>query len=70
MQRRYIIRLYITLYFAAKFNNNLCFYVNYRKFIAIIKRNHYLNFFIEKFLIKIINYKFLTKCKKLTRFNL
>ena len=58
-----------SIFFAAKVNEKLCFCVNYRKLNAIIKKNRYLIFFIEKIFVKVMNYKYLTKLNIIAVFN-
>ena len=55
--------------FVIKFNKFLKFYVNYRKFNVITKRNNYLIFLIEKTLIKVIDYKYIFKLNIIFVFN-
>ena len=55
--------------FVIKFNKKLRFYINYRKLNALIKRNRYFIFLIEKTLIPIISCKYLTKLNIIVAFN-
>ena len=55
--------------FVIKFNDNLRFCVDYRKFNVIIKRNRYFIFLIEKTLTKIIDFKYFTKLNIIVTFN-
>ena len=58
-----------SILFAAKFNEEFRFCVNYRKLNAIIKRNRYSISFIEKIFVKIMNCKYLTKLNIIAVFN-
>ena len=55
--------------FALKSNNNLYFYIDYRKFNAITKRNWYSLPLIKKVIGKIIGYKHLTRLDIIAAFN-
>ena len=58
-----------SILFIIKFNEELRFYVNYRKFNVIIKRNDYFIFFIDEILIKFIECKYITKLNIIAVFN-
>ena len=58
-----------SILFVIKFNEKLCFCVDYFKFNIIIKRNNYFIFFIDKILIKLIKCKYITKLNIITIFN-
>ena len=55
--------------FALKINNDLRFYVDYRKLNAITKRNRYSLSLIKKVISKIIEYKYLTRLNIIIAFN-
>ena len=55
--------------FATKFNGSLRFCVDYRKLNVIIKRNRYSIPLIEKTLVKVIGFKYLTKLNIIVVFN-
>ena len=55
--------------FAEKPNDKLRFYINYQKLNIIIKRNRYSISLIDKVLIKIQRYKFLTRLDIIAIFN-
>ena len=55
--------------FILKINDDLRFYINYRKLNAIIKRNRYLLSLIKKIINKIIRYKYLTRLNIIAIFN-
>ena len=55
--------------FILKINDDLRFYINYRKLNAIIKRNRYLLSLIKKIINKIIRYKYLTRLNIIVIFN-
>ena len=55
--------------FILKINNDLRFYINYRKLNIIIKRNRYLLLLIEKVINKIIKYKYLIRLNIIVVFN-
>ena len=59
----------LSILFVVKFNESLCFYVDYCKLNVIIKRNQYSIFFIEKTLVRIISCKYLTKLNIIVAFN-
>ena len=52
-----------------KINNDLRFYINYRKLKIIIKRNRYFLLLIEKVINKIIKYKYLIYLNIIVVFN-
>ena len=58
-----------SIFFAAKFNEEFRFCVNYRKLNAIIKKNRYSIFFIEEIFVKVMNCKYLTKLNIIVAFN-
>jgi len=55
--------------FVAKSNEELRFYVNYRKLNALICRNRYSISLIEKTLARIMSYKYLIKLNIIIAFN-
>ena len=55
--------------FVIKFNDNLRFCVDYKKFNIIIKRNKYFISLIEKIFIKIIDFKYFIKLNIIVVFN-
>ncbi len=55
--------------FAEKKDDSLRFCVNYRKINALIKRNRYLIFLINKVLVKIQSNKYLTRLDIIVAFN-
>ena len=55
--------------FTLKVNNDLRFYIDYRKLNALTKRNRYLLFFIEEVIGKIKDYKYLTRLNIIVAFN-
>ena len=55
--------------FTLKANNNLRFYIDYRKLNVLIKYNRYLLFLIEEVISKIKNYKYLTRLNIIATFN-
>ena len=55
--------------FAKKPNKKLRFYVNYRRLNEIIKRNRYLISLIDKILVRIQEYKYLTRLDIIAIFN-
>ncbi len=55
--------------FVFKKNKNFRFYINYRKFNKIIRRNRYALPFIEKIINKIFGYKYLLKLNIIAAFN-
>jgi len=55
--------------FVAKSNEELRFYVDYRKLNALIRRNQYLISFIKKTLARIMSYKYLIKLDIIIAFN-
>ena len=55
--------------FALKINEDLRFYVNYRKLNIIIKRNRYLLLLIEKVIKKLIECKYLIRLNVIAAFN-
>ena len=57
-----------SILFAVKLNKELCFCVNYHNFNVIIKRNYYLISFMKKILVRIMNYKYLTKLNIIAAF--
>ena len=73
MKKKFIILNHISfassVLFAEKSNNELRFYVNYRKLNVIIKRNRYFISLIDEILIKIQGCKYLTRLNIITAFN-
>ena len=73
LKKKFIILNYILfalfVLFAEKSNEELRFYVNYKKLNVIIKRNRYFISLIDKVLTKIQNYKCLTRLNIITAFN-
>jgi len=55
--------------FVAKSNEELRFYVDYRKLNALIRRNRYSISLIEKTLARVIGYKYLIKLNIIVAFN-
>ena len=55
--------------FAEKLNNDLRFYIDYRRLNQIIKRNRYFISLIDEVLIKIQNYKYMTRLNIIVAFN-
>ena len=55
--------------FAEKLNKELRFCVNYKRLNVIVKRNHYFISLIDEILIKIQDYKYLTRLNIITTFN-
>ncbi len=55
--------------FVAKLNEELRFYVNYRKLNALICRNRYLIFLIKKTLARVMSCKYLIKLNIIVAFN-
>ena len=55
--------------FTEKLNNELRFYVNYKKLNVIIKRNRYFISLIDEVLIKIQGYKYLIRLNIIIAFN-
>ncbi len=55
--------------FVAKSNEELCFYVDYRKLNALTCRNRYLISLIKKILARVISYKYLIKLNIIVAFN-
>ena len=55
--------------FAKKLNNELRFYVDYRRLNKIIKRNRYFISLINKILIRVQDYKYLTRLNIIAIFN-
>ena len=58
-----------SMLFALKFNNDLRFYVDYRKLNIMIKRNKYLLSLIEEVINKILNYKYFIRLDIIVAFN-
>ena len=58
-----------SILFVIKCNKEFRFYVNYRKFNVIIKRNNYFIFFIDETLIKFIKCKYIMKLNIIAVFN-
>ena len=73
LKKRFIILSYIlfilSILFIKKSNRELHFYIDYRKLNAIIKRNRYLISLIDKILIRIQRYKYLTRLDIIVAFN-
>ena len=73
LKKRFIVFNYALfaslVLFIEKSNKKLRFYVNYRKLNVIIKRNRYFISLIDEVLIKIQNYKYLTRLNIITAFN-
>ena len=73
LKKRFIIFNYISfaslVLFIKKSNNELRFYVNYKKLNVIIKRNRYFISLIDEILIKIQDCKYLTRLNIITAFN-
>ena len=63
------ILFFLSILFIIKFNEKLCFCVDYRKFNVIIKHNDYFIFFIDEILIKFIKCKYITKLYIIAIFN-
>ena len=63
------VSFFSSILFVIKFNKELRFYVDYCKLNIIIKRNDYFNSFIDKTLIKFIEYKYITKLNIIATFN-
>ncbi len=59
----------MSILFVIKFNKELSFYIDYQKHNILIKYNQYSIFLIKKFLIRIINCKYLTKLDIIVAFN-
>ena len=60
---------FLLILFVLKFNNNLRFYVDYRKLNIMIKRNKYFFLFIEKIINKILDYKYFIRLNIIVVFN-
>ena len=73
LKKKFIIFNYASfaslVLFAEKLNNELKFYVNYRKLNAIIKRNRYFISLIDEILIRIQNCKYFTRLNIIIAFN-
>ena len=73
LKKRFIILSYIlfilSILFIKKSNRELRFYIDYRKLNAIIKRNRYLIPLIDEVLIRIQEYKYLTRLDIIAAFN-
>ena len=63
------VSFFSSILFVIKFNEELCFCVNYCKFNVIIKRNDYFIFFIDETLIKFIKCKYIMKLNIIAIFN-
>ena len=63
------VSFFSSIFFVIKFNKELRFCVDYRKFNVIIKRNDYFIFFIDKTLIKLIKCKYIIKLNIIVTFN-
>ena len=64
------ITFYVSsIYFVAKSNDKLRFYMNYRKINTIIIRNFYLISFIKEIFVRVMNHKYLTKLNIIIVFN-
>ena len=59
----------LPIFFIFKLNKNLRFYIDYRTFNFIIKKNRYLIPLIDKVLIRIINYKYFIRLDIIAVFN-
>ena len=57
------------VFFVKKFEKNLRFCVDYRKFNVIIKKNRYFMFFVQNFFDRICNFKYFIKINIITTFN-
>ena len=60
---------FLSILFVLKINNDLRFYIDYRKLNAIIKRNRYFFFLIKKIIEKILNYKYFIRLNIIAAFN-
>ena len=73
LKKRFIIFNYVSfaspVLFAKKSNDELKFYVNYKKLNVSIKRNRYLISLIDEILIRIQDYKYFTRLNIITAFN-
>ena len=73
LKKRFIISNYTSfalfVLFIKKPNEELRFYVDYKKLNVIIKRNRYFILLTNKILIKIQDYKYLTRLNIITIFN-
>ena len=73
MKKEFIIFNYTlfasSVLFIKKSNEELRFYVNYKKLNVIIKRNRYFIVLIDEVLIKIQDCKYLTRLNIITAFN-
>ena len=73
LKKRFIILNYVSfassVLFIEKTNDELRFYINYRKLNAIIKRNRYFISLIDEILIKIQDCKYLTRLNIIAAFN-
>ena len=73
LKKRFIIfnhaSFALFILFAEKSNEELRFYVNYKKLNVITKRNHYFISLINEVLIKIQDYKYLTRLNIIIVFN-
>ena len=63
------ISFFSSILFVIKFNEKICFCVDYHKFNVIIKRNNYFIFLIDEILIKLIKCKYITKLNIIAIFN-
>ena len=59
----------VFIFFVVKFNEQLKFCVNYRKFNVIIKRNEYSIFLINEILIRVVECKHIFKLNIISTFN-
>ena len=73
LKKRFIIFNYasfaLLVLFAKKLNDELRFYVNYRKLNVITKRNRYFISLIDEILTRIQDYKYLTRLNIIAAFN-
>ena len=73
LKKKFIIFNYASfaslVLFIKKSNNELKFYVNYRKLNAIIKRNRYFILLIDEVLTRIQDYKYFTRLNIIIAFN-
>ena len=73
LKKKFIIFNYASfassVLFIEKSNNELRFYVNYKKLNAIIKRNRYFISLIDEVLTRIQDYKYFTRLNIITIFN-
>ena len=63
------VLFFSSILFVIKFNEKLCFCIDYYKFNIIIKRNNYFILFIDNILIKFIECKYITKLNIIAIFN-